>query len=466
MSDVGLDEVLAWFFLVSAIPRTSGNEKTISDTLRDHYERKGLDVLQDEAWNLVIRKPAHAGQGDRPGLILQAHLDMVGEKTSESRHDFATDPIQIVRDGDVLHAQDTALGADDGIGVAICLALLDSEEVHHPYLEILLTTQEETGLEGAKALTGVNLRGQYFLNIDGEREGVFLCSGAGGSTVVVSFPLEEASHTDDVWELRVSDLRGGHSGLDIDKGRINGIAAVAVLLVEIPDVRVALFDAPGKFNAINREVHLVFSTQSDFSVAYEEWWKSIADADPDASASLTRIGPVACQSSLWTRRLLEFLASADPGVREMSSSLVGVVETSSNLGLVEQDEREMKITASVRSSSARGRHDLEAQLERLAAQSGGRVQISGSYPAWEYQTENPLREQVAQIYSDLFHKAPLITGVHGGLECGVLHEKYPDLPMLALGPSIADAHTPRESVSIPSIENLLKLVLATVERIE
>ena len=218
MSDVGLDEVLDWFFRVSEIPRTSGNEKTISDTLRDHYERKGLDVLQDEAWNLLIRKPAHAGQGDRPGLILQAHLDMVGEKTSESCHDFATDPIQIVRDGDVLHAQDTVLGADDGIGVAICLALLDSEDVHHPDLEILLTTQEETGLVGAKALTGVSLRGQYFLNIDGEREGVFLCSGAGGSTVEVSFPLAEASHTDNVWELRVRDLRGATQAWILTRG--------------------------------------------------------------------------------------------------------------------------------------------------------------------------------------------------------------------------------------------------------
>lgn len=466
MSSVGLEQVLAWFRKLSTIPRTSGDEKQISDTLKAYAEDKGREVVQDDAWNLIVRKPAHSGEEGRPGLVLQAHLDMVGEKTSGSEHDFTSDPIKIVRDGDLLHADETALGADDGVGVAICLALLDADDVAHPALELLFTTQEETGMNGAKALSSGQLRGRYFLNIDGEREGVFLCSGAGGSTLDVVFPFGEASPCEPVWELYLRDLHGGHSGLDIDKGRANGIAAVAGLLAGVPGVRFAALDAPGKFNAINREVRVTFAAAADVAATYDVWRQALAVVEPDATVSLTRLGATPCQTAEWTSRLLDFLGKVPPGVRAMSPSLPGVVETSFNLGLAQQNDQALTVTASVRSATSAHHQTLEKQVHEAAAEAGARVQVSGTYPAWEYQPDNPLRDQVAQFYTDLFGKPPVITGVHGGLECGVLYEKYPDLPMLSVGATISDAHTPRESVAISSINNLLKLVLVTVEGVE
>lgn len=468
MSSVTLERVLAWFDRISAVPRSSGQEKAVSDLVRDFAVERGLAVQQDDWHNLLIRKPAAPGQAGRPGLALQAHLDMVAEKDPGSAHDFAVDPIAVRRQGDFLSADGTALGADDGIGVALLLAILESDDVAHPALEFLFTTREETGLEGAKALDFGPLESDVLLNVDGESEGVFLTSCAGGTTVDLTVDLGPLEQLEGCLRVELSGLAGGHSGLDIDKGRPNGLLAVAELLRGIADampLRLADLDAPGKFNAINREAAATFWTDGDPSPIIEVWAGALQQSDPGASVVQADAGSARCTTIERSGAVLDLLSALPQGVHSHSPVLDGVVESSLNVGLARTEGATLVITASTRSAD-RARHDeLLAIVDDATQAAGAEVNRYGAYPAWEFRTDNPLLRQATAIYERRFGKPPVVTGVHGGLECAVLSDKYPDLPMLSVGADLFDCHTPRERASVSSIERLNQLVVAITEEV-
>lgn len=467
MSEVTGQVVMGWFERLCAVPRATGAEAQVSAMLRDHATARGLQVVQDPANNLVIRKPAHPGQDDRPPLILQAHLDMVAAAEPGVRHDFATDPIRVLREGDVLRAEGTTLGADNGIGVSIAMAILDSDQVRHPDLEVLLTTGEESGLLGAKALAPGTLTGRYLLNMDGEQEGVFLTSCAGGATFDVTFSIASGEVVAPVIELELTGLAGGHSGLDIDKGRVNGVQAVARLLRGLgDDVRLASVQAPGAFNAINRECRVVFAVPeaSALAAGLSAADEAIVATEPAAYLT-TRVldEGAACLDAAASRSILAFLTELPNGVHTMSAHLPGVVESSLNIGVVATDGAELTVTVSTRSSAADRHRELRERITQLAQQYGGRVAVYGEYPAWQFDPDNPLLGQAVQIYRELFGEEPHVTGVHGGLECGVLAEANPGVAMLSVGAELTDCHTPRERASIASIDRLTQLVVGIVE---
>lgn len=395
-----------------------------------------------------------------------------------STHDFATDPIRILRDGDELRADGTTLGADDGIGVSIAMAILDSSTVRHPDLEILLTTGEESGLLGAKALAPGSLLGRYLLNLDGEQDGVFLTSCAGGATFDVSFPIGagagEREHLAPAYEVHLVGLAGGHSGLDIDKGRTNAIHAVSGLLSELAaraetpdDVRLAHVDAPGAFNAIAREARVLFTCSAgDVAAAIVDWQRRLAVTEPAASVAIRILEEGAdCLAEAASRAVLSFLCEVPDGVFTMSEHLPGLVESSLNTGVLRQDDDALTVTLSTRSSDAARHEELAATIAELAHRHGASVRRYGEYPAWQFDPDNPLLAQAVDVYTELFGAPPTVTGIHGGLECGVLSKANPQVAMLSVGADLRDCHTPAERASVASIERLLRLVVGVVETV-
>lgn len=469
MTDVDLAVVLDWFDQVSAIPRTSGNEQQISEFIADLAVARGLEVRSDASNNVLIRKSAAPGQEGRPRLALQAHLDMVGEAEPGSQHDFEHDPIVVRRDGDWLFAQGTTLGADDGIGLSLALAIMASEHLAHPGLEFLFTTGEEIGLEGAKALDVGPLEADYLLNIDGEQDGVFLTSCAGGATVEVSCALPRPHARSGAYEVVIEGFRGGHSGLDIDKSRRNAIVEVARLLAALQakqPVHLGGIWAPGKFNAIAREATVRFWTPSDPAATIEDWRAAVQEAEPDAQISVRRMGiPVDCAAPQPSATVIELLGALPCGVHSHSAALGGLVESSANIGVAEATPDELVITASTRSSDGPAHRGLRQLIEQAAGQANAGIRWYGEYPAWEFDPDNPLLVQAKDIFVGLFGTAPTVTGVHGGLECAVLADKYPHLPMLSVGADLRDCHTPRERASVASIARLVELVVAITERL-
>lgn len=353
------------------------------------------------------------------------------------------------------------------------MAILDSGDVAHPDLEVLLTTGEEVGLVGAKALPSGLLRGAALLSLDGESEGVFLTSCAGGSTIDLDLDLGERSPRAPAYELRLDGLAGGHSGLDIDKGRVNGIRALADLLAGVGDdapVALSQWESPGAFNAINRRGRVVFAGGAgDVQARVEEWARELRRAERGAGGGDVRVelrrldGQVDCLGAEASSRLLALLRGLPLGVVAMSPDVPGLVETSLNVGALTLTGARATVLASTRSSH-RGRHEeLRDRVGELAARHEARMRVYGEYPAWPFDPDNPLLELAVRVHRELFDREPEVTGVHGGLECGVLADASPQMAMLSIGAELSDCHTPRERASLSSVQRLADLTVAVVE---
>lgn len=461
MSSLTTQRVLDWFERVSAVPRTSRHEKEVSDLVRGMAEGLGYETWQDEHHNLLVRLPGTPGREDRPVLTLQAHLDMVGEKDPDSDHDFLTDPVRVVREGDVLSAPGTALGADDGIGVAIALCLLEGAELEHPPLELLFTTQEELGLQGAKLLPRGLLTGEALLNLDGETEGVFLASCAGGATIDIDIPMTPGAEHERAIQVRLSGFAGGHSGLDIARGRVNALLAAGSLVEAVDGCELVALEAPGKFNAISREARVVLApAPSDEQV--EALRTELATLEPEGTLEVTEVAGGRGWDAASTARLARLLAELPHGVHTMSQQLEGIVESSLNVGLAEASDEGVRVVASIRSSDA-GRMDELIEVVRAAAErAGGAITVRDQYPAWQFLPDNPLLATAQQVHERLFGTPAKVTGVHGGLECAVLADIHP-VPMLSVGSTLHDCHTPRERASVESIGRFAQLVAGIVQ---
>ncbi len=474
-----MEPKLLWkhFLRLSEIPRGSGNERAAACYVAEEARNMGHDVISDEVGNLVIRKNATPGKEKSPGVILQAHLDMVCEKNETTRHDFLRDPLSLYRQGDLLRARGTTLGADNGIGVAAALALLETPELRHGPLEILITMDEETGLTGAGAFKGGILHGKYFLNLDSEDEGILTIGCAGGidTVVTLSTDLKTTPAGRQPLRLKLSGLKGGHSGIDINRGRGNSICLMARLLYRlIPafGADLASIDGGNKRNAIPREAFAVILVEPSQAAALNEAVSSLAEElrrafgafEPDLALSLEQTAlPEKVLSAQSAKTIVDFLYTAPCGVIAMSPDLPGLVQTSTNLGIVATRGGSIEVNFLSRSSIDSCKSSLAERIAALAAMAGMECSHSGSYPGWQPQPDTYLVKSVTGLYQRLYGQPMKIEALHAGLECGIIGEKYPDMEMVSIGPDMWDVHTPEEKVSISSAARFLDFIEAIVE---
>lgn len=466
--------VFHWFEVISAIPRASGNRKPISDFCVNFAKERGLETWQDAAYNVIIKKPASCGYENAPAVILQGHLDMVTEKTADCDIDFAKDGIRLMVDDDWVTADGTTLGADNGIAVAMALAILDADNLKHPPIEVLFTTDEEVGMLGATDLDASPLTGKILLNLDSEEEGIFTVGCAGGARVDCTLPIERAPFTGTVLTISVSGCEGGHSGVMIHKGSANACILLGRLLHSVASfgIRVVSLSGGGKDNVIpsKAEAEIAIEAQTAFAVQ-ETLGKMIntlaaeyAVTDPDFKVEITsREAIVEALDEASTTRCINFLTLAPNGVQAMSSDIEGLVQTSLNLGIL-QCQDTFEAAFSLRSSLTSQKTMLKEKLNTLTACLGGSTEAWGDYPAWEYRRVSPLRDLMVQVYREQYGQKPVVNAIHAGLECGIFTEKISDLDVVSYGPDIPDIHSVRERVSIASVQRVWDFTLEVLRR--
>ncbi|MCD7824641.1 MAG: beta-Ala-His dipeptidase [Clostridiaceae bacterium] len=443
------------------MPRGSGNNQGISDYLVDFAGAHGLWCHQDQALNVIIRREAAAGKETLPGVILQGHMDMVCEKESGVKHDFTAQGLDLKTDGDFLYAEGTTLGGDDGIALAYGLAVLADTEKDYPMLELIVTTDEETGMGGAKALDMSLVKGSYVINLDTEEEGSLLAGCAGGLRGNLRLPLEYAETTGVVCKICISGLQGGHSGVEIDKNRTNAVLLLARLLYELPSDWFSIVSMQGgqKDNAIPREAQAELVWKEETAVegmAQAEKLlagcrEELAGFEPELKYQCSACG-VQQRRALTAasqKKVLFYLNTAPNGVQAVSGEVDGLVETSLNLGIFTLQE-EMKASYAIRSSRLGAKEYVSSKLGSYAEFLGGAYQESDAYPAWVFRKDSKLREKMVKVYQEQFGRPPKVEVIHAGLECGIFCEKRPDLDIVAMGPDILDIHTPKERMSISS----------------
>lgn len=462
------EKVFHFFEEMSKIPRTSGNEKQISDWLVAFGKERGLETIQDEAMNVIIKKPGTKGYEGKDALIIQGHMDMVGEKTSESNHNFDTDPIQLQVKDEHLWATDTTLGADNGIAVAMGLAVLDSDDLEHPPIELLVTTNEEVGMDGAAALDPAHLSGTRLLNIDSEEEGIFFVSCAGGNVTKVTFKPEFKEASGKGYELRIFGLLGGHSGMEIIKQRANAMKLLGRALKEIGDVQLSELSGGAKHNAIPREARATFiSSRVDMekvnAMCLETFAKEYQE-DP-IQCEIKEVEVSRLMDEKTSKAILDYLIIMPDGVQSMMKTMENMVESSLNLGVLEMQNDEVIFTHAIRSSSPSRKKEITTVIETLAEAMGAEAEAYSDYPEWQYEPDSKLKDTCLEVYEKVTGNKPEIMAIHAGLECGLLKKKLPDTEMISFGPNMFDVHTPNEHLSIKSVErtwDFMKELLKTL----
>lgn len=496
----GLKPALLWkhFAEIVKLPHCSGNEKPLGDYILSVARRLNLSGKRDRVGNVVVSKPASPGHEKAPGVILQGHIDMVCEKNSDVAHDFSRDPIKPERKGDWIQARGTTLGSDNGIGVAAALAVLETPDLVHGPLECLFTVDEETGLTGANKLQKGWLAGKKLLNLDSEEEGAFTIGCSGGADSEITLPLtrkKQIPRPGDVYRLKLFGFRGGHSGLDIHRGRGNAIRLLARLLSSAQDkfkLELVHFEGGNKRNAIPREAwadivvdrkslqKLKAFLKSQFAGIQNEY-KAV---EKEASFSLNPLSPTksppspaAAPSSAASgsavasppltatsqKSLLRLLLSLPHGVVSMHPEISGLVETSTNLGIVRCEKKKAQIICSSRSSVATALAFVRQTIKAVAELTGARTAQPTGYPGWEPNLQSELLAKLIEVYRNLFAKEPAVKAVHAGLECGIIGEKFPGMDMISFGPTIQNPHSPEERVHIGSVENFWKFLTAALE---
>ena len=460
-------KVFEFFEQICNIPHGSGDEEGLSIFLEDFAKQRGLKVKRDEVNNVIITKEATSGYEDRKTVIVQSHIDMVCEKNKDSNHNFLTDPIRLIWEDDFLRADGTTLGADDGIGVAFALALLDSNEIDHPRLEALFTVDEERGLAGAKHIKREDLSGEYLINIDSEEEGIFVVGCAGGIRINTHIKAEISSFSDNAYKcfsLDLTGLMGGHSGTDISKERLNAIILLVRCLNELKkelDIKLCSIDGGSKDNAIPRECSaVVFINNNDLEKAekiinanLDCFIKEASDEDKNVRLSLNEAEAEGVISSADLDKLLALVLNLPNGVQSSNVEL-GLPESSANVGVIETKENTIRVACLARSSLISKKYYLLERVNSLAGIIGAEVTTEGDYPAWEYKTDSVLRDRFVEVYLKEFEVEPLVEVIHAGLECGIFAKSLEGMDMISFGPNVYDAHTPQERVSISSVERM------------
>ncbi len=458
--------VFQYFYEISQIPRGSGNTKAISDYCAEFAKKHKLWYKQDDFNNIIIKKDASPEYTNKTPVIIQGHLDMVCEKTSQSDIDFQTEGLDLKIKDDMIFAKNTTLGADDGIAVAYALALLDSNDIPHPPLEIILTSDEETGMDGAINLDFSDINGRILLNIDSENEGVFTVSCAGGVCSEGNIYFDSSIVTSKGFDIKIHGLLGGHSGVEIGKCRANANIIAGYLLSEllkIPSVRLSKIDGGKKHNAIPNECDITVTFKNDeddiiktIEKFSDEYKNKLLTTEPDFEILFNkfndkRINELNKETS---ESIAAFLCSVPNGVKSMSSDIEGLVKTSSNLGILKTEQNSIYFLSSIRSSEEEQSRELLDEICRLAEKYGIKTHASGYYPAWEYRKDSHLRDIMCEIYKKQYGKEPVIEAIHAGLECGIFCGKADDLDCVSFGPDIYDIHTVKERMSISSVQRV------------
>ena len=476
LSDLEPREVFAWFERLCAIPHGSHHAKAISDYLVAFARERGLACRQDAANNVVIRKAASAGYENAPVVMLQGHIDMVCEKDADCGKDMETEGLDLFVDGDVIGARGTTLGGDDGIAVAMALAVLDADDIPHGPLECVFTADEEVGMIGARALDASDLKAKYLINIDSEEEGILTISCAGACRMACTLPVTRAPFDGQTLRVRISGLAGGHSGEEIHKGRANANLLLGRALDEMSRagaLRLIRVSGGTKDNAIPREAEAVVRTGDAAALrrAVEALAAAlraeyhVADGHITVTVTETDDGLTPMDAAS-TERAITLLLCAPNGVVEMSMDVPGLVQTSLNLGRLTSDEASLRASFMIRSSINSQKNAVASRLARLAEALGGQAELDSDYSAWPYRPESPLRDRVAEVFYEQYGEKPRIAALHAGLECGILSGKLPELDCISLGPDLTDIHTPRERLHIASTERTWRLLLGTLKRLD
>ncbi|KOO51536.1 aminoacyl-histidine dipeptidase [Viridibacillus arvi] len=474
-------EVFYYFAEISKIPRGSGNEKAISDYLVRFAEERNLEVVQDSALNVIIKKDATTGYENVPTVIIQGHMDMVCEKNQDTIHDFEKDPLQLRIEGDMLYATDTTLGADNGIAVAYALALLDAEDIPHPTLEVVITTEEETTMNGALAVDAAHFKGEILINIDSEEDGKLLVSSAGGVHVTQVLPIkwENTTEHEVAHSIRIKGLKGGHSGISINKERGNSNKILGRVLHELStEFQYSIQQINGglKPNAIPREAEAtVFIQQEDVEQIkkkidkYNDILKNeLQFSDPKVSIVFekTDISSSNVFAKETKHKAITSLLLIPHGVQGMSMAIEGLVESSTNLGVVTTTDTSITFESEIRSSVKSVKSYMVTQVRTIAEMLECEVLIDSDYPEWPYNPDSKAKKLFEETYKEKYGKEMEVIAVHAGIECGVFIEKIPGLDAISIGPDIFLVHTPDEHISIPSTINNWEYFIYTLKRMK
>lgn len=471
--------VFYYFEEITKIPHGSGNTKQISDYLVNFAKEHNLAYVQDELNNVVIYKPATPGYENAPTVILQGHMDMVCEKRPDVEHDFTKDPLKLsVKDGYV-SANGTTLGGDDGIAVAYGLALLESTDLPHPALEVLITVDEEIGLLGAVGLDCSVLKGRRLINLDSEAEGSLWISCAGGLSAISHIPVQRTEMQGQKLEVKICGLMGGHSGAEIDKKRANANILMGRFLYGLKkNMTFGLVSLEGgqKDNAITREAKgEILVSENDIAVVkkyaedlQKKFREEYAGSDENISVVVTEKGEgkenVLHPTSF--EKVVFYMMNVPFGIQKMSGSIEGLVETSSNIGILFLGENEFTASSGVRSSVESARDAVSDKIEYLTEFLGGEYEIQGAYPAWEYRKDSPLRDKMVDVYEEMYGEKPNVVAIHAGLECGLFYKKMEGLDCVSLGPNMKDIHTSEEVLDIASTERVWKYIVKVLENLK
>jgi dipeptidase D len=460
-------------------PRPSRKEELVAEYVVSVAKKNKLKYERDSFGNVVIRKPATPGKENLKAVVLQGHLDMVAEKNSDVPHNFDKDPIQPYAEGDWVKAKGTTLGSDNGIGVAAALAVLEATDIEHGPLEALFTLDEETGLFGAQALKPGFVNADILLNMDSEEDGALYIGCAGGQSTIAKFsfnPSDAAANTI-AKEIKITGLLGGHSGLNIQDGRGNAIKIMARLLYKLSNdfgIRLVTINGGSKHNAIPRECFTVISVPKNkaeevnaFIGNYNQTVKSeLASVEKNLQVVIVDSKSKAkLMDKNTSTNLINALYGVPHGVIKMSADIAGLVETSTNLAVIETKGKSVVITTSQRSSVESEKTDISAQVGLVFKMAKADVKHSDGYPGWKPDIHSPVLTVMKNVYKSAYKKFPEIKAIHAGLECGIIKEKYPDMDMISFGPTIQGAHSPDEKVQISTVERFWDLLLATLKNI-
>ncbi len=476
-----LQPIALWenFYALTQIPRPSKKEQQAAKYVEEFGKKLGLETLVDKTGNVVIKKPATPGMEDRKTVVLQGHVDMVPQKNSDKQHDFEKDPIETYIEDGWVKANGTTLGADNGIGVAAAMGILQSTDIPHSPIEALFTIDEETGMTGAFGLESGMLGGDILINMDSEDEGELYVGCAGGTNANMEFSYNEVATVDNTVAFKISltGLKGGHSGMDIILGRGNANKLMFRLLKEIIaayGVRLASINGGSLRNAIPREAFAVVTVPAnnvlEFTETIEEFssiYKSeLAVKEPDLLLVAEKCDmPAKLMDEIAQDDLVNAIQACPNGVIRMSDSMPGLVETSLNLAIVKSEGGKTKVLCLIRSSVDTAKEDVESTLESLFRLAGAKVEFTGQYPGWKPNPDSEILQIMKDVYNNKFGKVPEIRGIHAGLECGILGAVYPNWDMISFGPTIRFPHSPDEKVNIETVEKFWKLLVETLNNI-
>lgn len=467
------------FAKLTQVPRPSGHMEAITKTMVEFGQSLGLETLVDKTGSILIRKPATPGMEDRTPVILQAHLDMVPQKNSDKQHDFVKDPISAYIDGEWVTADGTTLGADDGIGVAAAMAVLESKELKHGPIEALFTIDEETGMAGAFGLENGFLQGDILLNMDSEDEGELYVGCAGGLDADMTWDFNGAPVPDGdiALEIAIKGLKGGHSGLEIAMGRANANKLLFRVLKEAIaqyEARLAAVEGGNMRNAIPREATAIVTVPADGKADLEklaEEYESVFNEEYKAIEN--KISVVVREVSLPDELIPEEIqddfvhavCACPNGVFRFIPEIPDTVETSTNLSIINADSRHIGVKCLLRSSVDSKKEELASMMESVFALAGAKVEFSGSYSGWNPNMSSPILKTMSEVYAKRFGKSASVKVIHAGLECGIIGAAEPRLDMVSFGPTVRHPHTPDEKVNIASVERFWQFIVATLEAI-